>query len=74
MVWAFCRDAETFLQQRRAYLSANESLNCLCWAAIQRSNRALGYSNLNLLASWSAALSLASQGETSTGCCDALAS
>ena len=37
MVWAFCRDAETFLQQRRAYLSTNESLNCLCWAAIQRS-------------------------------------
>ena len=40
MAWSFCRDPETFLQKRRAYLSANESLNCLCWAAIQRSKDA----------------------------------
>ena len=37
MAWSFCRDAQTFLEKRREVLSADESLNCLAWAAIERS-------------------------------------
>ena len=37
MTWSFCRDAKAFLQQRQSQLLANESLNCLGWAAVQRS-------------------------------------
>ena len=37
MTWSYTQDAEAFFKQRRDYLVANESLNCLAWAAIKRS-------------------------------------
>ena len=37
MPWSFEHNAETFLQSRQEVLSQNESLYCLTWAAIARS-------------------------------------
>jgi len=39
MSWSFCPDVDAFIQKRRADLYANESLNCLAWAAISRSKK-----------------------------------
>ena len=37
MSWSLCADADDFLEKRRKVLLADESSNCLAWAAIERS-------------------------------------
>ena len=40
MGWSLCHNADVFLEKRNTHLLANESLNCLAWAAILRSKEA----------------------------------
>ena len=39
MAWSLCHSEDVFLELRRTYLLANESLNCLAWAAIMRAQK-----------------------------------
>ena len=45
MSWSFCQDADEFLLKRRDLLMAEESRNCLAWAAIDRSKKTANSSN-----------------------------